>query len=80
MVEDWAVDSREATEELQPSMSDLNKFERTIKRTVTPTQEPHYGDTGGCECQFYGKSAVPWPSGKCMICGYKVNPNGPHTQ
>lgn len=26
----------------------------------------------GCTCQVYGKSGVPWPSGKCMICGEPV--------
>lgn len=23
----------------------------------------------GCLCQSYGKSGVPYPSGKCMVCG-----------
>lgn len=38
--------------------------------------EPGDGFLGGCLCQTYGKSGVPYPSGKCMVCGYRVNLNG----
>lgn len=31
---------------------------------------------GPCTCQSFGKSGVPWPSGKCMVCGEKVDPEG----
>jgi hypothetical protein len=33
----------------------------------------------GCVCQQFGKSAVPYPSGKCMVCGEPSNPNLPVT-
>lgn len=32
-----------------------------------------------CICQSYGKSGVPHPSGRCMVCGEIVDMNGPHT-
>lgn len=47
------------------------------------TLQPYYVDPalaeftpGGCRCQTCGKSGVPHPSGKCMVCGYRVNLNG----
>lgn len=27
----------------------------------------------GCQCQAFGKSGVPYPSGKCIVCGDPVN-------
>ena len=39
------------------------------------TLQPCFSDAG-CECQTYGKSGVPYPSGKCMVCGYRVNREG----
>lgn len=30
-----------------------------------------------CMCQAYGKSGVPYPSGKCMVCGEQVDPKRP---
>lgn len=29
-----------------------------------------------CRCQQFGKSGVPWPSGKCMVCGEPVDVQG----
>lgn len=43
------------------------------------TLQPYFtllNNVGVCECQFYGKSGVPYPSGKCMVCGYRVNLEG----
>lgn len=37
---------------------------------ATPEEAP------GCRCQQWGKSGVPWPSGKCMVCGDKVRLTG----
>ncbi len=39
------------------------------------TLQPFYSDAG-CACQTYGKSGVPYPSGKCIVCGYRVNLEG----
>lgn len=30
-----------------------------------------------CLCQMYGKSGVPYPSGKCMVCGEPVDHSRP---
>lgn len=38
------------------------------------------GEYYACTCQAYGKSGVPWPSGKCMVCGLHVNPALPVSQ
>lgn len=46
------------------------------------TLQPYYhagevpGAPIGCQCQFYGKSGVPYPSRKCMVCGYRVSLEG----
>jgi hypothetical protein len=31
----------------------------------------------GCACQQYGKSGVPYPTGKCMVCGGQVDRQQP---
>lgn len=43
------------------------------------TLQPYYAAGGyywGCRCQTFGKSGVPYPSEKCMVCGYRYNMQG----